>query len=35
MAHKKLGSDTDARRPVEAGVNRLDNAVRGRYVGIL
>ncbi|MDQ4043325.1 MAG: chaperonin GroEL, partial [Actinomycetota bacterium] len=28
MAHKKLRFDTDARRSMEAGVNKLANAVR-------
>ena len=38
MAHKKLRFDTDARRAIEAGVNKLANAVRttlgpkGQYV---
>ncbi len=38
MAHKKLSFDTDARRSMEAGVNKLANAVRttlgpkGQYV---
>ena len=38
MAHKKLRFDTDARRSIEAGVNKLANAVRttlgpkGQYV---
>ena len=38
MAHKKLRFDTDARRAIEAGVNKLADAVRvtlgpkGQYV---
>ena len=38
MAHKKLRFDTNARRAMEAGVNKLANAVRptlgpkGKYV---